>query len=346
MIQIDVINGLAQGVVGWKQPTRTGAPVVTAGNIASSSGLQYHLGHALCTVENIKASIEDESISDINLNAVLLEFAQAGLIDVCTKLFTDEDHVDTGLFYKYENKVTETIENGTDFVGFEIDLAKRNDLSIILNSLILEFNGVETIKLILLNSTQNALIKSQSITTLANSAKEQSVNWCINDLQYGGKWYLGYLRSALTAKAIKRNFQMASFATMFPDVGIRPIRVPLHNTETMFDPSLIRYEADTWGMNFNMSMYKDYTNIVKSNLSRFAKAMQLQTCVNVITMISNSIRSGRSERLSKAYALLELDGNRSNPALPYHIGLNAILDKEIKRLRETYTPKGIIRVTI
>jgi hypothetical protein len=159
-------------------------------------------------------------------------------------------------------------------------------------------------------------------------------------------WYIGYLRSSLAIKAIKRNFKMAIFPTIFPEVGIRPVRVLNWDSETMFDPLQLRYEYYTWGMNFSISMYKDYTNIVKTNISRFAKAMQLQVCVNVLKMISNSTRSNKSERLSKAYAMLELDGNRNNPNMPFTVGLNKELKKEIEKLKETYHPRGILRATL
>jgi len=346
VIQIDVINTIAPGVVGWKQPTASGSPVLTAGNIASSSGLYYQFGHGLCTVENIKSCVDDIAISDANLNAYLADLSKNGLSDVCHRVFSDEDHIDTGLLLKYENKFSETIENAVDFVGFEINMSNRNDISMVINSLITEFDSSGTIKLLLFNSTQNAAISSSNVTQVANSAVHTVVGWTINDLQYGGKWYLGYLRGSLAPKAIKRNYQMASFMTYFNHVEINPIRVPLWNAETMFNPSDVIYESDTWGLNLNVSLYKDFTHIINSNINRFAKALQLQVCCNVVDLISNTVRSNKSERLSKMYALMELNGNRTNPNFPEHAGLIAKLGREIASLQNTYNPKGIIRATL
>jgi len=346
MIQADIINSVAVGVVGWKQSSRTGSPVLDTANKASSSGLYYQMGNGLCTVENIKAAVDDEAISDVNINTYLADLAKSALNDVCHRVFDVEDFVDGGLLLKHENKFSETLDNGTDFVGFEIDLSKRNDLSVILNSLLLEFNAVDSVKVLLFNSQVNAIIDSETIATLANSVKSTSAGWVLNDLQYGGKWYVGYLRSGLTAKAIKRNFSLASLQTAFAGVDIKPIKVAGWNAETMFDPSLVTYTSDTWGMNFNISIYKDYTDIVKSNVNRFAKALQLQVCANVIDLLSNSVRSNKNERLSKAYALVELNGNRYNPAFPEHSGVLSKLNTEIKILRNTYNPRGIIRVTL
>ena len=139
---------------------------------------------------------------------------------------------------------------------------------------------------------------------------------------------------------------MAIFPTVYPEVGIRPVRVIGWDQETLFDPLNLRYEYYTWGMNFNISMYKDFTNFVKTNINSFAKALQLQVCVNVLKIISNSTRSNRAERLSKAYAMLELDGNRNNPTMPYTVGLNKELQTEIRKLKETYNPRGILRATL
>jgi len=347
MIQADILNSIAVGVVGWEQPTVTGSPVITAANIASSSGLYYQHGSALCTVQNIKAAIEDEAISDANLNVILGNFSKASLNRIAGQIFNEEDHINTGLLYKHENKWTEWLTPDTSFVGFEIDLAKRNDLSLILNSLILEFDAAVSVKLLLFNSQVNALVKNETILTVANTATSKGVQWCLNDLQYGGKWYIGYLRSASDVhRAVKRNFDLATLPTFFTEVGIRPVRVDGWATETMFDPSKIRYESDTWGLNFDISLYKDFTQIVKSNLNRFAEALQLQVCAQVIDLLSNTTRSNRSERLSKAYSLMELNGNRYNPAFPEHVGVISKLNKEVRRLRETYNPKGIMRVTL
>ncbi|HPT12592.1 MAG TPA: hypothetical protein PLP69_08180 [Bacteroidales bacterium] len=347
MIQADILNSIAVGVVGWEQPTVTGSPVIDVDNIASSSGLYYQHGSGLCTVQNIKDTVEDASISDDNLNTVLSNFSKSALNRICAQIFDENDHIDTGLLYKYENKWSELLANDTSFVGFEIDLSKRNDLTLVINSLILEFDSVTTKKILLFNSQQNAAIKSKSITTVAKTAKYEGVDWKLNDLQYGGKWYIGYLRSASDVPmAVKRNFQMSNYQTEFCDVDIRPIKINGWTSETMFDPSTIIYESDTWGLNFDLSLFQDYTYIVKSNVNRFAPALQLQVCSQVIDMISNTTRSNRNERLSKAYALMELNGNKNNPNLPFSVGLNTRLGKEIKRLKDTFNPRGIIRMTL
>ncbi len=346
MIQADVINGIAAGVVGWRQPTRTGSPVVTAANIASGSGLYYQDGSALCTVDNIKAAVDDEAISDVNLNIVLADMSKSALNKVCSDVFNSDDHIDGGLLLKHENKFSEVLTNDTDFVGFEIDLSKRNDLSVIINNLLLEFDAIDSVKVLLFNSQINALASSSAITTVANSQKNTSVRWVLNDLAYGGKFYIGYLRGSLTGRAVKRNYQLASLQTSFNGVNIRPVKVTGWNTETMFNPEDVTYESDTWGMNFNISIYRDFTEIVKANVNRFAEALQLQVCAQAIDMISNSTRSNRSERMSKANAVMELNGNRFNPNYPEHTGVRSRLAREVKRLRDTYTPTGIMRMTL
>lgn len=346
MIQASVINGIAQGVVGWRQPTRSGSPVVTAANIASSSGLYYQDGSALCTVDNIKAAVDDEAISDANLNTVLADMSKSALNKVCADVFNADDFIDGGLLFKHENKFSEVLTNTTDFVGFEIDLSKRNDISVIINNILLEFDAEDSVKVLLFNSQSNAVVSSSTITTVANSQKNTSVRWVLNDLAYGGKFYIGYLRGSLTGQAVKRNYELASVQTSFDGVEIRPVRVADWSAETMFNPEDVSYESDTWGMNFNISVYRDFTEIVKANVNRFADALQLQVCAQAIDMISNSTRSNRAERLSKANAVMELNGNRFNPNFPEHTGVRQRLAREIRRLKDTYTPTGMMRMTL
>ena len=348
MIQSNVINEIAVGVVGWKQPSASGSPTLSAENKASSSGLYFQHGNGLCTIANIKGAIDDTTISDANMNTYLEDLVKNAMNAVCSKVFERDDHLGAGLLFKHENKFSETLINSTDFVGFEIKLPKRNDLSAVVNSIRLELDAVDDVTVLLFNSQQNEAIDSEVITTVANSQTSATVRWTLNDLQYGGTWYIGYLRSGLTGKAIKRNYQLASLPTMFPGMEINPIRVDGWDAETMFNPVDITYEstANSWGMNFNVSVCRDWTEIVRSNVNRFATALQLQVCANVIDVISNSVRSDRNERLSKAYALMELDGNRYNPAFPEHSGILSRLNYEIKTLRETYNPTGIRRITL
>ena len=87
MIQIDIINSLAVGVVGWEQPTRSGSPTITTANLANSSGLTFQGGHGLCTIENIKSTIDDEAITDANLNTYLSALSSRALNDVCNAVF-------------------------------------------------------------------------------------------------------------------------------------------------------------------------------------------------------------------------------------------------------------------
>ena len=345
MIQADIINTIASGVVGWRQPTRTGSPTISAGNLASSSGLYFEDGSSLCTIQNIKAVVDDEAISDANLNTLLTNLSKAALNEVCSRVFDIDDHITTNLLFKHENKFSETLENATDFVGFEIEIPKSNHISHVLDAVILEFDAAEDVTILLFNSQNNAVIKSQAVTTVANSQKTTSVRWVLNDLQYGGKWYIGYLRGGLTGKAIRRNYQLASLQSPFP-AKVHSIRVDDWNVNTMFNPEDIVYDSETWGMNLNISAFRDYTEIVRSNINRFATALQLQVCAKVVDMISNSVQSNRVERLSKANALLELNGNRYNPAFPEHQGIVGRLNKEIRRLRDTYVPRGMITVTL
>ena len=116
---------------------------------------------------------------------------------VCNAVFTEEDHLDSGLYFKYESRFAELLDNDVSFVGFQIDLGsnnisqgslKRNDISLLINSLILEFGGVEAVKMLLFNSQVNAPIKTQTITTTANTDTKQLVNWVLNDYDYVGMW--------------------------------------------------------------------------------------------------------------------------------------------------------------
>jgi hypothetical protein len=151
----------------------------------------------------------------------------------------------------------------------------------------------------------------------------------------GGKFYIGYLRSGLTAKAIDREFELANRRACFNTLRIRPIIVSDWDAETLFDVNNIENVSETFGLNFDLTAWKDYTNVIVKNKNKFTNAIGYQVAADVLDLILNATRSNRIQRLKEGHILFELEG-LVGEGLPRTVGVNQKLAAEIKELRDNF----------
>jgi hypothetical protein len=337
VIRISEIQALL-GLVGFRQSTITAYAILDAGNLASSSGLYVNDISALITTKNIKSCHEDKDISNANFNTFLDDRQKSSLVNLCNAVFSESDLIENRVLYNYENDFITELTNDTSFVGYEIDPAKSKDLALVINKVMLEFSTIDSVKVLLFHSSKNASQQDETITTVADSAKHTAVGWDLPlfNSVVGGKWYVGYLRSGLTATAYDRNYDSANVQSIYNMFGIEPIQVADWDAETLFDVNDIEYTDKSYGMNFDITSYKDFTSLIVENKNRFAKALQLQIAADLLTLIATTTRSNTDERIINGQALLELNGERPYEGQPVSIGVLKQLKNEIKELKDIF----------
>ncbi len=334
------IKGL--GLVGWKSSTVTGMPVLSSANLLTSSGMTYSDFSPLVTIQNVYRVQEDSAITDSNFNTFLTNLTDAAFIKVLNSVFNDDDFIENKVVYPYEYTWTELIDNNTSFVGFEIRPANRKELSLTLNRVFTSFDAVDSLKLLLFHSSKKTPIQTKTITLEQLTETDTLLDWNLSGFDYsGGKFYVGYLRSGLTAKAVNRDWDKANLKSCFNMFKIEPVIVPGWDSETLFDVDLIEYEDETYGLNFDITSWKDYTNIVLRNRNKFVNALGLQVAADVLDLIIKGTRSNRIERELEARAFSELEGF-INADLPRTIGIAAKLKQEIERLRKTFIETPVL----
>ena len=104
---------------------------------------------------------------------------------------------------------------------------------------------------------------------------------------------------------------------------------------------------ECWGLNPDITVFDDYTDLIVQNKALFAKAIQIQGQIEVISSYLASINSSAVQRISEAHAsklVVELEGIDSDVKV---VGLRKKLfgeigriRKEIKRLKEGYLSYG------
>lgn len=349
MIQVDKIHTAffgdsADHLIGFRQDLDPEFDIVDANNITSTSGEFFQDFSPLVTIPNIHQNQQYAAISDSDFNTLLRTLSKSATIKILREVFSDLDYIENKILYPFENIWTNTIDNTTSFVGYEINIAKRKDFLTTINQVFTSFNGIDTVKLLVFHSSKKPLIYSESVTTVENSDVATVVDWDLSPTEFaGGKFYVGYLRSALTAKAINREWNSSSIQNCYKTLGIKPIIVRDWNSETLFDVDDIDYEAETYGLNFDITTWKDYTNVIIQNKNKFVKAIGLQLAVDVLDLILKSTRSNKNERQMSTNVLLERDGiidaskdaTRVDAVIPR-------LRREMKSLKATFVDQPFI----
>jgi len=329
MFDLGKIQSAAIGLVGFRPQTGVDAEIT-----ATRTGLTFEQGSGLVNVENIRSLMADQSR---NINDELRELISGSFVDVLNSIFSESDYRSGGLVYpeasEWESEIT------SDFKGYEIDPV-TDRVSLVINKLMFEaptgITGDVTVNLF--NTQKKEAVKTNKLTIVEGGMATAEVNWILNKREYGGKWYIGY---ELANSPRAKNINLATAYNEFEGVIIRPVSVA-----GTFTDGNVKYVSDRCGLNLDVSIYDDYTSIVLSNERRFGRALQLMLAVKVADMGTNSTRSNRDERITKANAVYELDGNRFNKEYPEHTGLLTKLNTEIKRLRKTFFPSGNIRATL
>ena len=345
----DKVKSAMAGRLGWMQPTQAGSPVINSTNLGATSGRFYNDGsfHAACTIDRLKSSQEDASITDANLNALLITLDQSVSMRVINAVFNRPQLIEHTLVYERVSNVRNIpVPNSGNFCGYRIKVGK-GDWAIQLNSISLFFDSVATFNIYLFNDLKLAPLKTQSVTTEANSQTVVDLGWVLNYISTnkGGLFYIGYFQDDLVATsthAIDEQLNMWAASKVF---GAYPFQAPKKAGQLDFNrinPSVV---FRTYGLNLEVTSYRDYTQTIIQNPHLFDNARGLGMAIGVLETIKYSTRSNAVERQSKdAIGTTELNYDLNlafpNDDRPFIAGLKAQLMQELNRISQSFFPKA------
>ena len=334
------------GRLGWLQPTQSGSPVINSTNLGSTSGRYYNDGsfHAACTIDRFKSSQEDSAISDNDLNTLLTTMDKSVMMRVINAVFNRPQLVEHTLVYERVSNIRNVvIPNAGNFCGYRIKVGK-GDWAIQLNSISLFFDAVATFNIYLFNDLTLAPLQIKSVTTLANSQTVVDLGWVLNYISTnkGGLFYIGYFQDDLgSAHAVDEQLNMWAASKVF---GAYPFQSPKTGALDFnrINPSVV---FRTYGMNLEITSYRDYTQTIIQNPHLFDNARGLGMAISVLESIKYSTRSNATERQSKGAIEpneLNYDLNLAfpNDDRPFIAGLKAQLMQELSRISKSFFPKA------
>lgn len=336
MIDVNKISTKLYGLVGFRQPFNTAYAKLDTDNQTSRSGL-FVTDNEFCKIEYIYDSQDYKDVSDANFNLYLKRKQKESIISVCNAVFDNAKFRERNLFFRNaQNKVnTETLNNNS-FVGYRIVPECENNLGILIKRVILNFQGTDTITLYCYSTEQKEALFTKEVEITSDN-QTVDLDWILdNTNNYGGEYYIGYYyNDALSVLPYKRDYNLSNVRTCFNDFQYYPIEVSSTGTD-LFDLTTVNNVSLSNGLNFDITTYDSYTDLILNNEQLFAKAINLDLQISCLSTYLASLRSNANERQSDRTALkilTEIEGQDGEGVIRV-TGLRGRLFRELSSLKK------------
>jgi len=325
------------GLVGFRQPIDPGfAFTLSAGNLLASAG-RYFDENSFINLKLLRDCQDYKDITQSQFQTLLSNLQNSAISNVLDEVFCGSDYVDRQLLYINENNKinVDTLPNG--FVGYEISQDATKNLAFEISRCILEFEGTGNITLFLFNSQKKTYVFTQTVA-VTSSLQEVVLNWKCENITplYKGKYIFGYYTHTTTLQPIRREYEKAIVKQNIKHICVEGVKYPFTYTDAnLWDLQLKQGAAECWGLNPDISVYYDYTDLIIQNKSLFAPAIQLSGQIKIIENYISSFRSNINERLSGDMVnklLVEIEGAETDAIRKR--GLKQILVSEITRIKD------------
>lgn len=353
MVQISKIQEGLFGIVGLRQPLDPSLPILSDANKTSRSGL-YVDDIQPFKLKLFKDTQEFIAITDEQLNDVLEQVQKTSITNVMFKVFDQGDYIDRNYLYSNANSRTKVVNiaNGTVF-GWKIEVEERKNLAFKIGRVRLEFDfdgATHDVKLYLMNSFLSEPIKQKEIT-LTRKDQIEELQWIVDstDNDYKGYYYL--LIQSVSGERLQpfeRNIDDSNEMNDIAFLEFEGVMIPNFNAENFnFEPE--RYISQNVGINPDVIVYDDFTDFVIQSQFMFARAIQLEMAIYLMSQIAGSTRSNQNERMAReivAMMQVAINGQENvNKGLDGQLWHEvASLKKEVKKLKQSFF-QGMISIS-
>jgi hypothetical protein len=333
------------GLVGFRQPLDPDYDVVDANNLVSRSGY-YVNDNPFAKIEILKDVQDYRSASDAQFNAYLKQIQQTAISNVCNQVFNRRSFNDRNMLYKNAQNL-DTVETlPTGFVGYRIEVTPEKNIAFKITRVLCGFSGTGTFTLYLYNTGQKTAIQSKEIT-ITKAGQEVILNWEVNNTgeTYKGDYYVGYLTKDLTIEPYARDYRNSNVLSKYSGIDIYPVSFPKHTAVTI--PNLKHEQGSSlaFGINLDITVYDDFTDLIIQNENLFAYAIYLDCVIMFLSNYLSSLRSNPNQReggQNIARIMAEIEGqdgenvSKITGLRPSLLGELANINKEIQKLQAGY----------
>lgn len=337
MFNKSILEADLYGIVGLRQPYNPDYQIIDAANLGSTSGY-YVTDNPYVKVEYLKQNQDFVSISDSDFNEKIKHIQHSSISSVANAVFNDADYIDRQvLFINAQNRVnTESLSKG--FVAHKIEVTCEKNIAFEITRVLLDFKGSGTIKLMLFNTSSDLPIESKDI--VINSTHQNEVlNWRVDNAgdNYKGDYYFGYITDTVAMNDLnpfKRDYDRSNIESEITHLNIDRVFFDNHGTEILPDLSVETSLDENIGLNPDITVFDDFTDMVINNKMLFGYAVYLDMCIKIISTYASSMRSNRDKRNSESQMIRmiqEIEGQNTDGAVKV-TGLRPQLIGELKRL--------------
>ena len=221
---------------------------------------------------------------------------------VAHNVFNKPDYLDRQvLFPNAQNRVnTETLNSG--LVCHKIEVSSKKNIAFEITRVLLDFEGAGDITILLFNTSQDTALFSQ-LVTISSTHQVQQLNWVVDNSgnTYKGEYYLGYLTNTGTIgtlKPFKRDYEDSDIQSNITHLEIDQYEFKGHTTATLPDLTIEDSSDQSFGLNLDITVYEDFTDLIKQNEVLFSYAVSLDLQIKCIESYMASLRSNLNERES------------------------------------------------
>lgn len=368
MLRLQDIQDSLLGIIGWKQDS-TSDIVLSEELTKSETGLYFQQAHPLLTLSNLFCIAPDFNGSD-NRSELFSEWlkdkTKASIVKLVNRFCTEKLN-DGTLKILCENKtlfentgrLSDTVNNRDNFVGFEIIPVRAKGVTIKINKIGLQFTKAGLYTLYLMHSSSY-----EPVRVIEVEKKVRGFEWVeIPDLYLpyqgegtdaGGSWFLCYKQSELPegSQAIKKDKdwskepckscsrkEFMSWQAWSKYLEIHPFYIKeeysedLDGSVQLWDIANNVYTYDNnYGLNLDVTIYCDVTDFIIKHRTLFQDALMKQVAIDLLMEFAYNanVRTNRhSINASRVDILYEIDGDSSSMKKS---GLSYQLDMAIKAL--------------
>lgn len=336
----DLVVTALQQRLGWQQPTIACSPVLSEENLLSTSGRYFGDDfHALCTIENIKASQPDANIMDDDFNTYLFNKQKGMIMRALNEVFRKPELIEQHLLYTRLGMSDMLLQNQNQFCGWCFELANSQAISTQVTLGTFYFNGDVTFNLYVFQDGVRTALKTIPIIVQAYQRTTVLFDELVLNFKTGYRYYILYDQSELgNVQAIRDQPDSFCNSKCF---STYPVQMNKTTDGSIFSVNGKQYPALPNGVNFEVISFKDHTQKIIRQANLFDEVQGLQMAAFALELTNNSTRTNRDQRQSQQQSqqtFIELNQSFATKEVPVTPGLKSRIIAEFKRLRDTFYP--------
>jgi hypothetical protein len=354
MFNKSIVEKKLLGLVGFNASLNPDFFALDSDNLDSRSGYKFN-NTPYADLESLRDTQNYADIDSVQFNELLRTLNKNAITSVANAVFTTSatpSFIDRQKVYKYAlNKAN--LETGlvNGFVGRRFCFENKPNVTAEITEVTLDFSGTGNLTLLLYNTQSLQPVEQKTVTIVGDNQKEV-LNWKMHS--QNGDYYIGYVYDG-SLVPYKRSYELSNIESRITYLSHEKKIVKDFTGGNIWDLQTEGTTSSATGMNLDVSVYHDYTDLIIQNETLFANAIFLEGSISFLNYIRSSLRSNKNQRLSENNLILlnqTIEGQEGQsvvritglrPSLNEQIGL---IQQRVNELRKGFFTGRIKTMTL